>query len=141
MTAQTTPRHQVTVATAQMRDLVTDLASASVWSMDPTETATTLVELTRLEAQVVELKARVARHADETQLGDSVGATSTANWLAHHTRQTRPAAHRTVRFGHQLDTHPVVKDALAAGRLLADQAGVIIDAVTQLPDDLDPDQV
>src|SRR3954468_24143090 len=103
MTAQTTPRHQVTVATAQMRGIVTDLASASVWSMDPTETATTLVELTRLEAQVVELKARVARHADEIQVGEGAGATSTANWLAHQTRQTRPAAHRTVRFGHQLD--------------------------------------
>src|SRR3954468_25094817 len=115
MTAQTTPRHQVTVATAQMRGIVTDLASSSVWAMDPTETATTLVELTRLEAQVVELKARAAMHADQTQLGDSVGATSTANWLAHQTKQARSAAHRTVRFGHQLDAHPVVKDALAAG--------------------------
>ncbi|KQW52593.1 hypothetical protein ASC77_24845 [Nocardioides sp. Root1257] len=129
------------MATARMRDLVTDLASASVWSMDPVDTATTLVELTRLEAQVAELKARVAMHADEVQVGDTAGATSTANWLAHATNQTRPAAHRTVRFGYQLDTHTVVKDALAAGDLLADQAHVIIDAVTKLPADLDPDDV
>ncbi|KQW49252.1 hypothetical protein ASC77_11230 [Nocardioides sp. Root1257] len=129
------------MATARMRDLATGLASASVWSMDPVETATTLVELTRLEAQVAELKARVAMHADEIEVGDTAGATSTANWLAHATKQTRPAAHRAVRFGYQLDTHPMVREALAAGQVLADQAHVIIDAVTKLPDDLDPDLV
>src|SRR3954451_8077974 len=109
--------------------------------MDPAETATTLVEVTRLKAKVAELEARVARHADETQLGEGAGATSTANWWAHQTKQTRAAANRTVRFGHQLDTHPLTRDALAAGHLLADQASVIIDAVTNLPDDLHPDQV
>ena len=46
-----------------------------------------------------------------------------------------------MRFGYQLDTHPLVKDTLAAGDLLADQAHVIIHAVTQLPDTLDPDLV
>ncbi|MFC6045880.1 HNH endonuclease signature motif containing protein [Nocardioides hankookensis] len=141
MTAQATPRHQVSVATARMRDIAADLGSASVWSMDPVETASTLVELTRLEAQITELKARVAMHADEIEVGDTAGATSTANWLAHETKQTRPAAHRVVRFGYQLDTHPQVRTALAAGDLLADQAGVIIDAVTKLPDDLDPDLI
>src|SRR4051794_11049506 len=142
MTAIATPTHRVSVAIAHAHTELDAVVDASMWSMDPAETASTLVEVTRLKAKVAELKARVARHADEIQLGDSVGATSTANWLAHQTRQTRPAAaHRTVRFGHQLDTHPLTRDALAAGRLLADQAGVIIEAVTQLPDDLHPDLV
>ncbi|MFC6342519.1 DUF222 domain-containing protein [Nocardioides hankookensis] len=110
------------------------VADASTWSMDVAETASTLVEVTRLEA-------RVAMHADEIEVGDTAGATTTANWLAHETKQTRPSAHRTVRFGYQLDTHPQVRTALAAGDLLADQAGVIIDAVTKLPDGLDPDVV
>src|SRR4051794_40723459 len=78
------------------------VADASVWSMDAAETAKTLVELTRLRAQVAELEARVAAHADDQNVGATTGATSAANWLAHATRQTRPEAHRTVRLGHWL---------------------------------------
>jgi hypothetical protein len=141
MTAQAAPRHQVSVATAQMRAAANTVVSASVWSMDPTEAAATLVELTLLKAQVAELEARVAAHADEVGVGDDVGATSTANWLAHTTKQTRAGAHWTIRFGHHLDAHPQVRAALAAGDLLADQAAVIIRAVKALPDDLDPAQM
>ncbi len=137
----TTPRHQVASATAQLRDIVDTLVDVSVWSMDAAETASTLVELTRLESQVMELRSRVAAHADELQAGSDVGATSTANWLAHQTRQTRPAAARTVRLGYDLATHDHVRDALARGDLRVDQARVIIGAVAALPDDLDPDLV
>src|SRR6478609_10676127 len=105
MTAMTTPHHQVASATARMRAIADDVVDASVWSMDAGETASTLVELSRLKAQVAELEARVAMHADEVQVGSDVGATSTANWLAHTTRQTRSAAHKTVRLGYDLDTH------------------------------------
>src|SRR5437868_11281881 len=100
MTAMTTPHHRVASATAQLRDLADTLVDASVWSMSAPEAATTLVDLTRLEAQVVELRSRVAAHADELQVGAEVGATSTANWLAHATRLTRPAAARVVRDGY-----------------------------------------
>src|SRR3954469_3731642 len=139
MTAMTTPRHQVASATAQLRDVADSLVDASVWSMDAVETASTLLELTRLESQVVELRSRVAAHADELQVSSEVGATSTANWLAHQTKQTRPDAARTVRLGYDLAAHDLVRDALARGDLRGDQARVIIRAVKALPDDLDPD--
>ena len=137
----TTPRHQVASATAQLRDVADSLVDVSVWSMDAAETAVTLIELTRLESQVVELKSRVAAHADELQVGSEAGATSTANWLAHQTRQTRPDAARTVRLGYDLATHDLVRDALAQGDLRVDQASVILRAISDLPDDLDPDVV
>src|SRR6478609_12016732 len=105
MTAMTTPHHQVASATAHLRDIADGVVDASVWSMSAAEAASTLVELTRLKAQVTELEARVAMHADEVQVGADVGATSTANWLAHTTQQTRAAAHKTVRLGYDLDTH------------------------------------
>jgi hypothetical protein len=141
MTAMTTPHHQVASATARMRAVADGVAGASVWSMDATETAATLVELTRLKAQVGELEARVGAHADGLQIGSEVGATSAANWLAHQTRLTRAAAAGVVRFGYDLDTHDRVRDALAAGDLRVDQARVIIRAVAALPDDLAPDLV
>ncbi len=83
--------------------------------MDAADARATLVELTRLKAQVGELKARVAAHADDLQVGEDVGATSTACWLAHQTKQTRPDAHRAVKLGHDLEAHPMTRDALAIG--------------------------
>ena len=138
MTAMTTPRHRVASATAQMRDVADSVVDASVWSMDASETRTTLVELTRLEAQVGELKARVAAHADDLQVGEDVGATNTACWLAHQTKQTRPEAHRVVALGHDLEAHPVTRDALAAGAVLerslpARSAPAEVDEVAQRP--------
>jgi hypothetical protein len=141
MTAMTTPHHQVASATAQLRAVADGVVDASVWSMTAAEAASTLVELTRLAAQVAELTARVAAHADELQVGHDVGATSTANWLAHTTKQTRPAAAGVVRLGYDLGTHEVVRAALSAGDLVLEQAQVIVRAVKALPDDLDPDLV
>src|SRR4051812_29545796 len=115
MTAMTTPHHQVASATARMRAIADGVVDASVWSMTAEEAASTLVELTRLKAQVAELEGRVAMHADEVQVGIDVGATSTANWLAHQTKQTRQAAYRAVHLGYDLDTHDHVRNALARG--------------------------
>src|SRR4051794_16077982 len=122
MTAQTTPRHRVSVATAQMRAAADTVVDASVWSMDAAETAATLVELTRLEAQVAEVKARVAAHADDLHVGQDHGASSAAAWLAHQTKTTRPAAHGVVRLGRDLEAHPATRDALAAGGVVVEQA-------------------
>ena len=141
MTALATPAHRVTEATAQMRAAIDSVRGAPVWSMTAAESAATLVELTRLEAQVAELKARVAVHADFLGVGSEAGATSTANWLAHATQQTRPAAHRVLRLRQALEAHPTTRKALATGEVLTDQAQVIVDAVERLPEHLDTETV
>jgi hypothetical protein len=107
-----------------------------VWSMDAAETAATLAALERAEARLFELKARVAAHADDIQVGQEVGASSAANWLAHATKTTRVAAHGTVRLGHALEEHPLTREALAAGTVLVEQARVILRWVDQLPAEL-----
>jgi hypothetical protein len=137
MTAMAQPRHQVSRAVAQLEATLDEVADASVWSMDPAETAHTLVALERTEARLVELKSRVAAHADDLHVGQDVGAPSAANWLAHETKTTRSAAHRTVRFGHDLEEHSLTRGALASGDVRAEQARVIIRWVDKLPDTLD----
>ncbi|WP_081790267.1 HNH endonuclease signature motif containing protein [Nocardioides sp. URHA0032] len=127
MTAMATPRHRVSVTVAQMRDLAGSVTDASVWSMDAAETTTTLIALTRLKAQVAELEARVAEHADDEQVDA---------W-AHRTRQTKPAVLGQVKLGQALVTRGQVRDALAAGDLVVEQARVIVTALDQLPGDLD----
>ncbi|WP_343911434.1 DUF222 domain-containing protein, partial [Nocardioides aquiterrae] len=136
-----TPRHRVSAATAQMRAAADAVTDASVWSMDAQETASTLVEISRLEAQVAELKARVAAHADELHVGQEKGASSAAAWLAHETKTTPGAAHGAVRLGRDLEAHPATRDALAAGRIHTDQARVIVRWVEDLPDTVPAEKV
>jgi hypothetical protein len=133
MTAQTTPRHRVSAATAQMRAAADAVVDASVWSMDVAETGQTLIELSLLKAQVAELESRVAAHADDLHVGQDVAASSAANWLAHETRQTRAQTNRTVRLGHDLETHTLTREALAAGAVCEEQARVVVQAVDRLP--------
>jgi hypothetical protein len=136
-----TPRHRVSAATAQMRAAADAVADASVWSMGAEETAATLVELTRVEAQVAELRARVAAHADDLHVGQEKGASSAAAWLSHETKTTRAAAHGVVRLGRDLEAHPAVRDALAAGDIHRDQARVIVRWVDDLPDTVPAEKV
>ena len=97
--------------------------------------------VTRLAARVAELEARLAGHGQAIEVEADSGATSTASWWAHATRQTRPAAFRKTRLAAALaaPAGEPVRAALADGRLLVDQAEAILAAVAALPDDLDPD--
>ncbi|WP_197025216.1 HNH endonuclease signature motif containing protein [Nocardioides sp. URHA0032] len=123
-----TPRHRVSVAVAHAHTEIDAVADASVWSMEPAETTATLVEISKLKAKVAELEARVAEHADD----EAVDA-----W-AHRTRQTKPAVLGQVKLGQALVTRGHVRDALAAGDLVLEQARVIVTALDQLPGDLHP---
>ncbi|WP_081790617.1 HNH endonuclease signature motif containing protein [Nocardioides sp. URHA0032] len=127
MTAMATPRHRVSVAVAHAHTEIDAVADASVWSMEPAETTATLVEISKLKAKVAELEARVAEHADD----------ETVDAWAHRTRQTKPAVLGRVRLGQALVTRGHVRDALAAGDLVVEQARVIVTALDRLPGDLD----
>ena len=140
MTAMTTPRHAISRATEAIHHQLDTVADASLWSMDPAETAKTLQALTRAAARLAELEARVAGHADTLQVGSETGATSTAHWWATVTRQTKPTTLRKIALARALGSgdHEPVRQGLVAGDLLADQAQVILRAIGKLPDDLDP---
>ena len=140
-TADTTDRdHPIRSAAAQIEDILKTIRDAPAWSMSAAETRETMVELTRLEAQIAELQLRVTGHARTVEVEADSGATSTANWWAHATRQTRTAAYRKTKLAAALGAgrFEPVRVALAEGRLLVDQAQVIIHAIGALPADLDP---
>ena len=110
------PRHRVARFVATARADLEQLAGVSVWSMTRQETAATLLELTRLKAQVAELELRVARHAETVEVGLDQGATSTASWWSHTVKVTRAEAHRLARLADRLgEVHEPVRAALAAG--------------------------
>ena len=141
MTAVAHQPHPVTLALAGARDQLHSVAEVPIWSMDPTETTATIHELNALAAQVAELQARVLHHADRIDLATNAGATSTANWYAHQTQTTRPAAHRAMHMAKGLEDHDLTRAALAEGRVHIEQAEAILKAIADLPTDLDPDLV
>ncbi len=131
------PTHPVAAVVACVRDEVRSVVGTPVWSMSASETGDALVEVTRLEAQVAQLRLRLLGHAERIQVGAEVGATSAANWLAHQTQTTRPAVHRAARLAKRLDeAYPEVDSALADAAVTLDQAQVIVEAVDALPTDL-----
>ena len=138
MTAIAHQPHPVTRVVAGVRDQLSEVAGIPVWSMDPAETTSVLDEIQAAKAQLAELKARVLAHADRIDIAGNTGATSTANWHAHRTRTTRPAAHRGMRLATGLESHDATRAALAAGRVHVEQAEAILRALAELPDDLDP---
>jgi len=140
-TADRTDRgHPISVGLSRIGDDLKTVRDAPAWSMSAEETRTALVEATRLGAQLSELEARLAHHGQTVEVEAESGATSTANWWAHATRQTRPAAHRKTRLAAALasEVFEPVRVGLAEGRLLVDQAQVIIAAVEALPDHIAP---
>jgi hypothetical protein len=137
MTAlQHSPEHRVAAFARRCGEELSEVAEAPLWSVSAEEAADTLVLLTRARAQLDELVMRVLRHAGTVEVGLDTGATSTTNWWAHATRTTRAEAHRTARLAAGLERHDEVRAALVAGSLRTDQAGVIVDAIDALPDDV-----
>ncbi len=137
MTAIAHRPHRVTRAMAGVRDQLSSVAGVPLWSMDPAETTAAIGDLLRAEAQLAELKARLVTHAGTIDVAGQTGATSTANWFAHHTKATRAAAHRTTRLAAGLEAHDLTREALAEGRVQVEQAEVILRALDDLPHDLD----
>ena len=141
MTAMVQQPHRVTSVVAGMRAGLGSVADVPLWSMDAAETVAALDEVTAAEAQLAELKARLLLRAEQADVPGQTGATSTANWYAAHTRTLRPVAHRTMLLAHGLDLRDHTRAALARGAVNTDQAQVIVSALADLPDDLDPDLV
>ncbi len=118
MTAMVTdaPRHLVSRTVAAIQTTLSDVADASVWSMSPDETAATLAEPDPAGRRRSPSSSSGSPSTPRTAgVGDSAGATSTANHWAHTTHQTRTEAHRKIRLARCLATRPVLRAALAAG--------------------------
>ena len=126
--------HLIVGFTNRLHTVLDRLRDTPAWSMTPHEQRTALVELTRAEARIAELRLRVLVAADRSDIAADSGASSTAAWLAHHTSRAVSTVRADLRLAHQLDTsHTATRDALAAGALTTAQATVIIRSLSALP--------
>jgi hypothetical protein len=98
--------------------------------------AAALLQLTRLESRLHELRLRVL--ADAADVALDAGARSPGAWLAHETRGGRAQAMSAERLADALTVRwRQVQAALAAGQVTLGQARVIVQSLDELPDNLD----
>ena len=68
-TATTLDRaHPIVIAAAQIQGHLEDVRDLRPWSMSPAETRDTMVAITRVQAQLAELEARVAAHGQAIEV-------------------------------------------------------------------------
>ena len=138
---QVGPSPAVTQALAALDEALTALASVPLSTVPDGDVVRLLDGLTAITGRVTSTLGEVAVEADRRRLGDPAGARNTVTWWAHRTRLTRGEAGRVLALARDLedDLHHPVAGRLREGRLLPDQAGVIVQAVEQLPADLGRD--
>lgn len=130
--------HQLLRFARAVDDAFDRVAEAPAWSMTPDEQRETALLLNRLGSRLTELDMRVLTGADRNEVGADSGATSTAAWLAHQTRQTRARCAGNMKLAAELDeSFGSTREALAQGRINPDQARVIVEAVNMLTDEYD----
>jgi hypothetical protein len=134
----TTAAHPIGGAVARVHSALDDVAGTPAWSMSQEATAQTLVEISRAEARLVEVRSQLLSHAETVAVAETNASPSVAVWHANATRSTKRESFRQVRLAAGLDRYDVVREALGRGDVIAEQASVICSALDELPDDLDP---
>jgi hypothetical protein len=126
------------VLSGRLNARLDELADTDVWTMTHAETAETIVELERAQAKIAAAQARLLAHAERIDVAKLSHATSTAAWLRGEVPMTPRRAKQAVVLAQALDSghYPATAAALAAGRLMPDQARSIVSAVDALPDRL-----
>ena len=132
-----TAAHPIGGAVARVHAVLDEVAGTPAWSMSQAATAEALVEVSRAEARLVEVRSRLLAHAETVAVAETNASPSVAVWHANATRSTKRESFREVRLAEGLDRCDVVREALGRGDLVAEQASVICTALDELPDDLD----
>jgi hypothetical protein len=106
--------------------------------MPTTDKAEALIELTRIESRVAELRMRIL--ADSADVAETTGARNAADWLADATHTRFEDAQADLRLAAALDFRwHALGAGLREGRLNTGQAHVIVRALDNLPEQVPQD--
>ncbi|MFD4325516.1 DUF222 domain-containing protein [Nocardioides sp. NPDC058538] len=138
MTTLQQPQHPVLGAVVAITAALDGVAAANPSFMATDQKAATLLEIARAKAQLAELELRVLATADDVTAES--GARDVAAWLHHHTHQRPETLRADLRLAEALDrSYGLVAEAMRAGSCNPAQAHVIVNALDDLPADLDPE--
>jgi hypothetical protein len=94
-TADALTAHPIADFTTRLHARLDDLAQTQAWSMSRDEQRSVLMDLTRGQARIEELRLRVLAAGDRADIAADTAATSTGAWLAHATRSPGRSRTRT----------------------------------------------
>jgi hypothetical protein len=130
----------VVAAAAAVEAALKNVADVDPVFMRTAEKKVALIGLDRVASQLEELRLRVLGSAEDVAMED--GARDPAAWLAHETHSDRGQTRRDLRLARSLDTRwHRTERALREGAANRAQAEVIVRALEDLPDHLDPEVV
>ena len=136
-TFSTTRDHPVLACAGVIAAALDEVADLDPMFMGTAAKEAALVELSAVLARVEGLLGRVLANADD--VAAEHGARSVATWTAHRTRAGRGQVAAAAGLGEALDRRwPRVQAAVLAGQVNGGQARVIVAALDELPEDLDP---
>lgn len=125
------PPHPVLGCAAEMRAALDAVVDVQPTYMSTADKQAALIELTRIEGRVAELRMRVL--AASAEVGEDSGARDAAAWLSHAT-QAEPATTRSdALLGERLERRPLVATAMREGRVSPAQARVLTAVLEDLP--------
>ena len=109
---------------AGLEGVLDGLGELSLTGLSDDQVAGLVHQLTAATGRLTHALARTVADADRRAIHHQSGHRSAAAWYADGTRVTLREARRLVRFGRELgyDTNTPVADALADGRIRADQS-------------------
>lgn len=128
--------HQILATVHAVCAALKDARDCDPLFLSPAEKASALVDLSRLEAQVLELRLRVLAEASE--LAEATGERDAAAWLAPHLHAEYAAVRADLEFARSLRRFTILSTALAEGSITRAHATIATHALEALPD-VDPD--
>ncbi|MFJ2756195.1 DUF222 domain-containing protein [Nocardioides sp. NPDC087217] len=138
MTMLQQPQHPVLGAVVAVTGALEGVAQANPSFMATGQKAAALLEIARAKAQLAELELRVLATADDVAAESA--ARDVAAWLHHHTHQRPETLRADLRLAEALDrSYGLIGAAMRAGACNPAQAHVIVNALDDLPADLDPE--
>ncbi len=127
--------HPILEGTHAIGQALKSVADVNPVFMTTSDKAEALVEISRLEARLAELRLRIM--ADAAEVAATDGSRDIADWTAHHTRIRFEDARADHRLAAALDRrYPALAVALRDGRATVAQAHVITRRLDDLPTDL-----
>jgi Domain of unknown function (DUF222)/HNH endonuclease len=118
--------------------LLGKLAASSVWAVSNADALELVTAGAAVAAKVAAVKLRAIREVDARGLALADGAPSTAAWVRGHCRERMGLATRQVRLAHALSEEwAATGEALAAGSISVDQAHVVAQALSEVPQAVD----
>lgn len=102
-----------------------DAATVPVDDLDAASVRRAIVEVAAAQRSLVAAGARLARAAEQAQVHRVDGATDTTAWVRELTGSSGRAARAQTMLGRDLEELPRTAEALAQGRIGADQAATI----------------